>query len=104
MTTTESTPAKITTANRCAEGYEEKSIDPPYDGYMCLNINATQPVSTTTKTTKTTTTLSPCNCSCPPTGTSGVTSISGVTYYTSTTSYSVITFISGLLISIILSI
>ena len=104
MTTTESTPAKITTANRCAEGYEEKSIDPPYDGYMCLNINATQPVSTTTKTTKTTTTLSPCNCSCPPTDISGVTSISGVTYYTSTTSYSVITFISGLLISIILSV
>ena len=97
-------------ANRCAEGYEEKSIDPPYEGYMCLDINATQPVSTTAKTTKTTiaTTSSPCDCSCPSIATgvsiSGDTSINGVTYHTSTTSNSIITFISGLLIAMIISV
>ena len=96
--------------NRCAEGYEEKSIDPPYEGYMCLNINATQPVSTTAKTTKTTiaTTSSPCDCSCPSqatgVGINGDTSINGVTYHTSTTSNSIITFISGLLIAMIISV
>ena len=96
MNTTNSTPSTTTMTNRCAEGYVEESIDPSYEGYMCLNIDATIKTPLTTS-------MSPCNCSCPPTAT--LPPPTNVTYSLPfTTSNSIITFISGLLISIILSI
>ena len=57
-------------------------------------------------TSNTTPTATTCNCSCPPVGNPGVTDfITDVTYIMGTTSSnSIVTFVSGLLISIILSI
>ena len=112
MSTTNSTPTTntTTTPNRCAEGYVEESMDQPYEGYMCLNIHATiKPVSPTTKTPNVTCPKVTCpKVICPTTtttsGDNGIDSTGHSTYPPCTTSNSIITYISGLLISIILSI